>query len=184
MAVCPGACRRGRMDPGHPAGHEFCLRLPECQAARLRGQWGTPQGCPAGKEGTLRAPGEGQGRRPVCEGDAPAVRATEEEAPLPRPNHPSSPFPSPSPLPSLSSRTAASPRTPGGSGPACPPITGQGFGWACPLHPITAQGQEGAEPAEGRVQRPDTFSQTARWVRRRPGGGMADGRTRRACGCV
>ena len=131
----------------------------------------------------LRTLGEGQGRRPVCEGDTPAVRATEEGAPLPRPHLclypiPSPPLPSPSPSP----RTRASPsgRTPGGSGPTCPPITGQGFGWACPLRPILAQGQEGAEPREGRGQSPDTFYQTAWWVRRRPGGDRADRRASRA----
>ena len=85
--MCPGACRRGRIDPSHPAEHVFCWHLPECQAAWLQGEWGTLQGCPAGKEGTLHTLGEGQRCRPVCEGDAPVVRATEEGAPLPRPQN-------------------------------------------------------------------------------------------------
>ena len=49
----------------------------------------------------LRTLGEGQGRRPVCEGDTPAVRATEEGAPLPRPHLCLYPIPSPFSIPWL-----------------------------------------------------------------------------------
>lgn len=176
----PRACRRGRTDPSRLAGPESCQRLP----ARVLGSSGArtvgdTAGLSSRKRGTLRASGEGQGRRSICEGDAPAVSATEDGAPLPftRPHlclYPSVPT---LPLP----RTRASPR--GRTPRERSRLSSNhraGIRVGVAASPNHSAGSGGRTPAVGSGQRPDAFSQTARWLRRRPGGDGADRRLHRA----
>lgn len=118
----------------------------------------------------LRTLGEGQGRRPVCEGDTPAVRATEEGAPLPRPHLCLYPIPSP-PLPS--------PPPPPPPAPEPHPVAGHLEGAVPPV--LQSQGKDSG----GRVR----FAQSQHRVRRAQSLGRAGVRaqtpsTRQRGGCA